>query len=120
LDPIAKDHRVGERAAALEGVSSDINTFWPDARHHHAVVRLQDRAHHIEEAVEGCRRALTTMFSVMLPRNPFPVNFCELLDVFKTSQCIHRLIELNLIAGANFALAWVQNWHPQLNFNNMS
>jgi hypothetical protein len=30
------------------------------------------------------------------------------------------LIELNLIAGANFALAWVRKWHPQLNFNNMS
>jgi hypothetical protein len=60
------------------------------------------------------------MFLVMLPRNPFPVNFCELLDVFKTSRCIHRLLELNLIAGANFALAWVQKWHPQLDFSNMS
>jgi hypothetical protein len=60
------------------------------------------------------------MFTVMLPRNPFPASFHELLDVFKTSQCIHRLIELNLIAGANFALALVRKWHPQLNFNTMS
>jgi hypothetical protein len=60
------------------------------------------------------------MFSVMLPRNPFHASFRELLDVFKTSRRIHRLIELNLIAGANFALAWVRKWHPQLNFNTMS
>jgi hypothetical protein len=44
------------------------------------------------------------MFSVMLPRNPLPENFGQLLKVFKTSQHIHRLIELNLVAGANFSL----------------
>jgi hypothetical protein len=77
-------------------------------------------AQYIEEAVEGCRKSLTTMFSVMLPRNPFPASFCQLLDVFKTSRRIHRLIELNLIAGANFALTWVWKWHPQLNFNTIS
>jgi hypothetical protein len=120
LDPATEDRRVGERAASLEGVTSDIKTFWSDARHRHAVVWLQDRARHIEEAVEGCRRALTTMFFVMLPRNHFLVNFRELLDVFKTSRHIHRLIELNLFPGANYALAWVRKWHPQLDFNNIS
>jgi hypothetical protein len=65
LDPAAEDRRVSERASALERVSSDTNTFWSSARRRHVVVRLQDRAQHIEEAVEGCRRSLTTMFSVM-------------------------------------------------------
>jgi hypothetical protein len=110
LDPAAEDHRVAERAAALEEATFDICTFWSDARRRHAVVWLQDHAHHIEEAVEGCRRALTTMFSAMMLKNPFPVSFCELLDVFKTSRRIHRLIELNFIGGANFALAWVCKW----------
>jgi hypothetical protein len=36
------------------------------------------------------------------------------------SQHIYRLIELNLIAGANFALGWVRKWHPRLNFSTMS
>jgi hypothetical protein len=36
------------------------------------------------------------------------------------SQHIHRLIELNLVAGANFALGWVQKWHSKLNFNTIS
>jgi hypothetical protein len=30
------------------------------------------------------------------------------------------LIELNLVAGANFALGWVRKWHPRLNFVTMS
>jgi hypothetical protein len=60
------------------------------------------------------------MFSMMLPRNPFPENFRQLLDTFKTSQHIQHLIELNLIVGANFALAWVRKWHPQLNFSTIS
>jgi hypothetical protein len=60
------------------------------------------------------------MFSVMLRRNPLPENFGQLLKVFKTSQHIHRLIELNLVAGANFALGWVQKWHSKLNFNTIS
>jgi hypothetical protein len=60
------------------------------------------------------------MFSVMLPRNPPPENFGQLLEVFRASRRIHRLIELNLIAGANFALGWIRKWHPRLNFSTMS
>jgi hypothetical protein len=59
------------------------------------------------------------MYSVMLPRNPLPGSF-PLLDTFRSSQQIHRLIELNLVAGANFALGWVRKWHPRLNYSSMS
>jgi hypothetical protein len=38
-------------------------------------VLLQDHAQHIGEAVDGYRKALTTMHSVMLPRNPLPRTF---------------------------------------------
>jgi hypothetical protein len=60
------------------------------------------------------------MFSMIFLRNPFPENFGQLLENFKTSQRIHRPLELNLIAGANFALAWVRKWHSKLNFNTIS
>jgi hypothetical protein len=83
-------------------------------------VLLQDRAQHIGEAIDGCRRSLTTMYSVMLPRNPLPVSFPQLLDAFRSSQRIHRLIELNLVAGANFALGWTHKWHPRLNYSSVS
>jgi hypothetical protein len=63
---------------------------------------------------------LTTMYSVMLPRNPPPTNFKQLLDAFRSSQQIHHLIELNLVAGANFALGWIRKWHPRLNYSSMS
>jgi hypothetical protein len=56
----------------------------------------------------------------MLPRNPLPENFGQLLEVFMTSRHIHRLIELNLVAGANFALGWVRKWHPRLKSVTMS
>jgi hypothetical protein len=105
LDPAVEDRRVSERVATLERVSSVTNTFWSGAHRRAAMVQLQDHAQLIGEAVDGCRKALTTMFSVMLLRNPFLDKFCQLLDTFKTSRRIHRLIELNLIAGANFALA---------------
>jgi hypothetical protein len=83
-------------------------------------VLLQDRAQHIGEAVDGCRRSLITMQSVMLPHNPLPGSFPLLLDTFRSSQRIHRLIELNLVAGANFALGWMRKWHPWLNYSSMS
>jgi hypothetical protein len=120
LDTAAEDRRVSERIAVLERVLADSDTFWSDACRRQAVVRLQDRTHHIEEAMEGCRKALTMMFSVMLPRNPFPENFRQLLDTFKSNQCIHRLIKLNLIAGANFSLAWIRKWKPQADFETIS
>jgi hypothetical protein len=61
-----------------------------------------------------------TMFSIMLPRNLFLESFGQLLEVFKMRRHIHRLIELNLIVVANFALGWVRKWHPRLNFSTMS
>jgi hypothetical protein len=56
----------------------------------------------------------------MLPQNPPLENFVQLLEVFRMSRCIYRLIELNLVAGANFALGWIRKWHPRLNFSTMS
>jgi hypothetical protein len=107
LNPVDEDRRVSERIAALERASTDTNTFWTNPRHRSAIVLLQDRAQHIGEAVDGCRKSLTTMYSIVLPRNPRPENFGQLLDVFRTSRRVHRLIELNLVAGANFALGWI-------------
>jgi hypothetical protein len=119
LDFAAEDHRVTERNAALEKMSAGIETLWSDPRRRSAIVLLQDRAQHIGESVDGCRRALTTMHSVMLPRNPLPATFPLLLDTFRSSQRIHRLIELNLVAGANFSLGWIRKWHPRLNYSSM-
>jgi hypothetical protein len=107
LHPTDENRRVTERIAALEKVSKDASSLWADPRRRSAVVLLQDHAQHIGEAMDGCRKSLTTMYSVILPRNPMPGSFMQLLDVFRSSQWIHRLIELNLVAGANFALGWI-------------
>jgi hypothetical protein len=120
LDFIGEAPRVSERIAALERSSGGVKTFWSDPRCRSAIVLLQDCAQHIGEAVDGCRKALTTMHSVMLLRNPLPGIFPQLLAVFTSTQRIHRLIELNLVAGANFALGWTRKWHPRLNFISMS
>jgi hypothetical protein len=120
LHPADEYRRVAERIAALEKVSKDMTSLWADPRCRSAIVLLQDHAQHIGEAIDGCQRALTTMYSVMLPRNPLPRSFKQLLDVFRSSQRIHRLIELNLVAGANFALGWIRKWHPRLNYSSMS
>jgi hypothetical protein len=120
LDFAAEYRRVTERSAALEKMSAGVENLWSDPRCRSAVVLLQDRAQNIGEAVDGCWRALVTMHSVMLPRNPLPATFPLLLDVFRSSQRIHRLIELNLVAGANFALGWIRKWKPRLNYSSMS
>jgi hypothetical protein len=104
LNSADENRQVFEWPEALERTSSDTNTFWIDPWHRNAIVILQYRIQHVGESVDGCRKSLTTMFSVMLPRNPPPENFGQLLDIFRTSRRIHRLIELNLVAGANFAL----------------
>jgi hypothetical protein len=123
LDFAAEARRVAERNAALEKTSEGIDSLWSDPRRRRAIVLLQDCAQHIRESVDGCRRALITMHSVMLPRNPLPGSFPLLLDAFRSfrsSQRIYRLIELNLVAGANFALGWMRKWHPRLNYSSMS
>jgi hypothetical protein len=72
LDFVDETRRVSEWIAALERSSEGVKFFWSDPRRRHAIVLLQDHAQHIGEAVDGCRRSLTTMHSVMLPRNPLP------------------------------------------------
>jgi hypothetical protein len=120
LEFVGEARRVSERIAALERLSGGVETFWSDPRRRSAIVLLQDRAQHIGEAVDGCRQALTTMYFMMLPRNPLPGTFPQLLAIFRSTQCIHRQIELNLVAGANFAFGWTRKWHPRLNFISMS
>jgi hypothetical protein len=120
LDFVSEARRVSERIAVLERESEGIGSLWSDPRRRRAIVLLQDHAQHIGEAVDGCQRSLTTMYSVMLPCNPLPGSFPLLLDAFRSSQQIHRLIELNLVAGANFALGWTRKWHPRLNYSSMS
>jgi hypothetical protein len=120
LDFATEARWVVERNAALEKASEGINSLWSDPRCRHAIVLLQDHAQHIGEAVDGCRRSLITMHFVMLPRNPLPGSFPLLLNTFRSSQRIHPLIELNLVAGANFALGWMRKWHPRLDYSSMS
>jgi hypothetical protein len=120
LDFADEAHWVAERNTALEKASEGIDSLWSDPRRRRAVVLLQDHAQHIGEAVDGCRRSLITMHSVMLPHNPLPGSFPLLLDAFRSSQQIHHLIELNLVAGANFALGWMRKWYPRLNYSSMS
>jgi hypothetical protein len=105
---------------ALEKMSAGVANLWSDPQRRSAVVLLQDHAQHVGEAVDCCRRSLVTMHSVMLPRNPLPPTFPLLIDTFRSSQRIHRLIELNLVAGANFALGWIHKWKPRLNYSSMS
>jgi hypothetical protein len=75
LDPVAKDCQVSKQTAALERVSLDTCTFWVDARRRSAIVLLRDHINHVGESIDGCRKYLMTMFSVMLSRNPPPENF---------------------------------------------
>jgi hypothetical protein len=75
LDFIGEAHRVSEQIVALERSSEGVKTFWSDPRRRSAIVLLQDRAQHIGEAVDGCQKSLTTMHSVVLPRNPLPRTF---------------------------------------------
>jgi hypothetical protein len=39
------------------------------------------------------------------------------LQIEPTNSSFYKL---NLVAGANFALGWIQKWHPRLNYSIMS
>jgi hypothetical protein len=75
LHPADENRRVVERITALEKVSKGTTSLWADPWCRSAVVLLHDHAQHIGEAVDGCQRSLTTMYSVMLPHNPLPGSF---------------------------------------------
>jgi hypothetical protein len=86
LDFVGENRRISERIMALERSSEGVESFWSDPRRRRAIVLLQDRAQHIGEAVDGCRRSLTTMHSIMLPHNPLPGTFPQVLTAFRSTQ----------------------------------
>jgi hypothetical protein len=75
LDFVGETRHVSEWIAALERLSEGVKSFWSDPRCRRTIVLLQDRAQHIGEVVDGCRRSLTTVYSVLLPHNPLPGTF---------------------------------------------
>jgi hypothetical protein len=75
LDLVGESRRVSERIVALQKAAQETESLWSNLRRCRAIVLLQDRAQHIGEAVDGCRMSLTTMYSVMLPRNAMPRDF---------------------------------------------
>jgi hypothetical protein len=85
LDFVGETRHVSERIVALEKSSEGVESFWFDPRRCRAIVLLQDSAQHIGEAVDDCRRSLTTMHSMMLPRNPLPGTFPQLLAAFRST-----------------------------------
>jgi hypothetical protein len=48
-----------------------------------------------------------------MPQNRKLENFPKLIEEFKTTKRVHRLVKLHLIAGAQLALTWVCIWKPQ-------
>jgi hypothetical protein len=94
LDAAAEKVWVDEQVAFLERITTGLETFWSDARRHHAVVLLQDRTDQIVRAMETSQKALRTTLSVMLPRNPPPTNFRGLLDAFRSYKHVHHLVKL--------------------------
>jgi hypothetical protein len=66
LNPVDEARWVSERVATLERVSLDTNTFLIDPRPCSAIVLLQDRVQLVRESVDGYKKSLTTMYSIML------------------------------------------------------
>jgi hypothetical protein len=85
LDFVGETRRISEWIAALERSSEGVKKIWSDPRRRRAIVLLQDRAQHIGEAVDSCRRSMTTMHLVMLPRNPLPGTFPQQLTAFRST-----------------------------------
>jgi hypothetical protein len=83
-------------------------------------VLLQDRVDQIEGTMESCRNALMTTLNVMLPRNPTPESLRRLLDKFKSTRNTHGLVKLQVVVGAQFALASIRIWKPKIDFGGMS
>jgi hypothetical protein len=84
------------------------------------MVLLEDRVDQTANIVGTCQNALANTFMVMLPRNLPPSNFAQLLEEFRNVSKIQRLIELQFIVGAQFALAWIRLWISELETDYMS
>jgi hypothetical protein len=54
LDAAVEKVRVDKRVAVLGRITDGLETFWSDARKHHAIVLLQDRTDQIRRTMETC------------------------------------------------------------------
>lgn len=107
--------RVEDRVNALVDLSGPHEVFWTDKSKASVIVRFEDRVEQVKNFFTACKKSLFMINKVMFPLDPRPKTLIALMLKFKNPAAVQRLVRLQLIAGAQMALAVVQAAYPQLN-----
>ena len=105
------DERV-EREAT--GDSLEARTFWSNKNAGRILAKMLDRTWRAAVLLEGCRKALWQINRVYFPHNEQPSGLAALLERFRSSKALKKVVVAQLVAGANAAFAYVRLHRPHV------
>ena len=75
---------------------------------------MLDRTWRAAFLLEGCRKTLWHIHRVYFPHNGQPHELATLLERFREGDALKEVVDAQLVAGANVALAYVRLHRPNV------
>ena len=111
----AEQTRVNERVAReAAGDTFEARHFWSNASKGRILACMLDRTWRAALLLEGCRKTLWQIHRVFFPHNGQPNELATLLERFREGGALKEIVNAQLVAGANVALAYVRLHRPNL------
>jgi hypothetical protein len=105
------DERVKREATSS---SPEARFFWSNESKGKILARMLDRSWRAACLLEGCRKTLWQVHRVFFPHNGQPNELATLLERFREGAALKEVVQAQLVAGANAALAFIRLNRPHL------
>ena len=107
--------RVEERVTReASGDSYEARQFWVNRSRGRVLATMLDRTWRASFLLESCRKTLWHINRVYFPHNAQPNGLSALLERFRDGEGLKEVVDAQLVAGANAALAYVRMHRPHL------
>ena len=110
-EQVQVEERVAREAASN---SPEAHSFWSNGSKGKILARMLDRTWRAACLLEGCRKTLWHIHRVYFPHNGQPNELATLLERFRDGAALGEVVQAQLVAGANVALAYVRLHRPNL------
>ena len=103
------------RVEAVSNLAQPHEVFWKDKSRTSVIALFKDRVEQVHSFFWTCRDKLAMVYRTMFPLNPQPNTLPQLFGRFKDAAEVRKLVQSQMVAGAEIALAFVYDAFPSLN-----
>jgi hypothetical protein len=117
FDESEENKRIHEKIAAMTDVSHPKHELWSNRSKAVAMAKFEHRAEKVHYYFDKYHAHLSMVWKTMFPLDHAPETLSALFNQFKTPERIRLLVQKELLAGAELALASVLECHPTIDLD---